>query len=145
MDSKPNRPLANKQRHTAYRSFIDRRSGRNLFGSSSNHQITLGIGVPCQSIFAFLKLQPLGPRDGAWQFRTTSDDGSRLFIDGDRVVDNDGAHAAISRSGYRRLAAGLHAIRIEYFDQGGPDELKLYFSGPGQPWTEMPASVFRHR
>ncbi len=82
-------------------------------------------------------------RDGVWQFRTTSDDGSRLYIDDQLLVDNDGLHAAFSRSGSRRLAAGLHAIRIEYFDQGGPDELKLHFSGPDQPWTEIPASAFR--
>jgi len=83
------------------------------------------------------------PRDGVWQFGTKSDDGSRLFIAAERVVDNDGVHGAVSRNGARNLAAGLHAIRIEFFDQGGPHELKVRFSGPDQPWAEIPASVYR--
>lgn len=83
------------------------------------------------------------PRDGVWHFRTTSDDGSRLFVDDELVVDNDGLHPAIDRTGYRRLAAGLHAIRVEFFERNFDEELKLHFSGPDQPWAEMPASVFR--
>ncbi len=85
------------------------------------------------------------PRDGAWQFRITSDDGSRLVIDDEKLVDNDGLHGAVSRSGSRRLAAGLHAIRIEFFDRAYEEALKLHYSGPGQPWTEIPASAFRRR
>lgn len=85
------------------------------------------------------------PRDGAWRFGTTSDDGSRLFIDDELVVDNDGMHPAVGRTGFRRLAAGLHAIRVEYFERSGDEVLKLYFSGPGRPWSEIPATAFRRR
>ncbi len=170
------------------------------------HQMTLGVGIPCDSLHSFLKplpllsaekiegakaglhwqlyagawsalpdfatLDPIGegtcesptadvhggrqddyalvftgfvdiPRKGVWQFRATSDDGSRLFIDHELVVDNDGIHAPVERSGIRRLAAGLHAVRIEFFERGNGEVLKLEFSGPEQPWTEIPASAFR--
>jgi len=39
------------------------------------------------------------PADGLDTFHTTSDDGSRLWIGDTLVVDNDGAHAAQTRSG----------------------------------------------
>lgn len=83
------------------------------------------------------------PTEGIWQFRVTSDDGSRLFIDDELVVDNDGIHPPVARSCVRRLAAGLHAIRVEFFERGNGEVLRLEFSGPGQTWTEIPASAFR--
>eukprot|EP01052_Picozoa_sp_SAG31_P081865 SAG31_NODE_41826_length_274_cov_0.708571_1_plen_41_part_01 len=32
------------------------------------------------------------PTDGSYNFATESDDGSLLYVDGQRVVDNDGLH-----------------------------------------------------
>lgn len=82
------------------------------------------------------------PRDGAWQFATSSDDGSRLWIGGDLVVDNDGLHGAQIRAGIRRLRAGRHPIRVEFFERGGAASLEVSFAGPQQPWTRIPGSAF---
>jgi chitodextrinase len=69
---------------------------------------------------------------GKYLFRITSDDGSKLFIDDSVVVDNDGKH------GNRRLTsdslflpAGLHTIRVQYFDYEGNQNLVVQYSGPG--------------
>ncbi len=43
---------------------------------------------------------------GAHAFRLTSDDGSRLQIDGTTVVDNDGAHGAVAVEGSATLTTG---------------------------------------
>lgn len=71
------------------------------------------------------------PEDGLYTFYVRSDDGSKLFIDGELVVDNDGSHSARTRSGYIALQAGKHPIRIEYFEDFLGEELSLYVQNPG--------------
>lgn len=71
------------------------------------------------------------PTDGQYTFYTTSDDGSMLYI-GDRlVVDNDGLHAAIEKSGTIGLKAGKHAIRVGFFERLGGEVLNVSYGGPG--------------
>lgn len=70
---------------------------------------------------------------GAYTFSLASDDGSKLYIDGKAVVDNDGDHGVITASGKIELPAGKHAIRVEWFNGGGGAWLGAYFEGPGLP------------
>lgn len=48
-----------------------------------------------------------------------SDDGSRLFLGSDLLVDNDGLHGMVDRSATVALQAGTHPIRAEFFENGG--------------------------
>lgn len=84
------------------------------------------------------------PKDGEYTFYTDSDDGSRLFINEKRIVDNDGVHPPQSREGKVTLKAGEHAFGLDYFDGGGGAELKAQWKGPGIGKQEIPASVFSH-
>ena len=52
-------------------------------------------------------------------FYLNSDDGSRLFVNDQLVVDNSGLHAMQERSGAVNLTAGLHAVRIEFHERTG--------------------------
>ena len=54
-------------------------------------------------------------RKGSYSLRLVSDDGSKLFIDNQLIIDNDGQHAAQSASGSVYLDDSEHAIRIQYF------------------------------
>lgn len=56
------------------------------------------------------------PEDGVYGFLTQSDDGSVLYIAGEKVVDNDGSHAAISATGEIALKKGYHPFRLLYFE-----------------------------
>lgn len=56
------------------------------------------------------------PEDGVYAFLTQSDDGSVLYVAGEKVVDNDGSHAAISSTGEIALKAGFHPIKLLYFE-----------------------------
>ncbi len=56
------------------------------------------------------------PETGVREFMTKSDDGSVLYIDGRRVVNNDGSHAAISATGRIALSKGLHRFSLLYFE-----------------------------
>lgn len=68
---------------------------------------------------------------GSWDFYTTSDDGSKLYVNGQQVVDNDGDHGAVTKGGSISLEPGLHEIRVEYFENGGGETLTVAFRPPG--------------
>ncbi|MCH7689291.1 MAG: c-type cytochrome, partial [Planctomycetes bacterium] len=70
------------------------------------------------------------PRSGRYTFFTTSDDGSRLYIGAQLVVNNDGKHGMVEKSGRIELSAGSHPIVVTYFDNGGSDGLNVSWRGP---------------
>lgn len=82
------------------------------------------------------------PATGIWTFQTRSDDGSKLYINGARVVANDGNHSMRTRSGSVTLTQGDHDFRIRYFENWGRQGLIANWSGPGVSTQVIPASVF---
>jgi len=58
-------------------------------------------------------------------FDLTSDDGSRLWIDGQLVVDNDGLHAPTTKRGRIALGPGLHDVVVGWFNRSGGADLAL--------------------
>lgn len=67
---------------------------------------------------------------GTYTFSTTSDDGSMLWIDGQLVVNNDGVHGFIEKSGQITLAPGQHTIEISYFNSTSNANLDVSLVGP---------------
>ena len=91
-------------------------------------------GVP--DLFEWFGIQFSGrinvAADGWYDFKISSDDGSKLFIDGVMVIDNDGTHAVREKTGRVYLMAGAHDITIDYFQ--GPRyhiALQLFWMQPG--------------
>ena len=76
--------------------------------------------------------------EGSYTFFTVSDDGSRLFIDGALVVDNDGLHGPTEQSGTLALGAGTHEIRVEYFEKAGGATLEVDWLPPGGAREPIP-------
>jgi hypothetical protein len=72
---------------------------------------------------------------GQYRFTTTSDDGVRLYVDGALVINNWTDHAWTSDRGFRRLAAGNHIVRMDYYDSGGGAVAMLAIAGPGHAPT----------
>src|SRR4051794_31540628 len=58
------------------------------------------------------------PETGIYSFFLTCDDGGVLKIDNDIVVDNDGNHSAVERSGQIALKKGLHKINVDFIEAG---------------------------
>ncbi|WP_434795567.1 family 16 glycoside hydrolase [Streptomyces albidoflavus] len=82
------------------------------------------------------------PEDGTYDFRLTSDDGSRLLIGGDTVIDHDGLHGAEPTDGSKELAEGHHALRIDHFDRTNDQQLTLEWKPPGADgFTVVPDTV----
>ncbi len=73
----------------------------------------------------------LVPRAGKYTFFLNSDDGSRLYLNGEQVIDHDGLHGPGDKSVELDLQAGAQAIEVTYFDNGGGDALSLSWTGPG--------------
>ncbi|MER5963524.1 ricin-type beta-trefoil lectin domain protein [Streptomyces sp. NPDC002057] len=71
------------------------------------------------------------PQAGAYTFRLTSDDGSRLWIDDQLVIDHGGLHGAEPKDATVDLTAGPHALRIEHFERDGGQRLTLAWKPPG--------------
>ncbi len=70
-------------------------------------------------------------RAGRYTFTVASDDGSAIWVDGQKVVAVDGVHPKQSASGQIQLSAGIHAVEVQYFQGGGEWELEAEVRGGG--------------
>lgn len=79
-------------------------------------------------------------------FYTASDDGSRLWIDGNLVVDNDFNQGVTQRQGTVNLVPGsTHQIQIGYYQAGGGAGMFAYWNiGDGNGQVFIPASAFTY-
>lgn len=84
------------------------------------------------------------PTTGTYTLATNSDDGVRLYVDGDLIVEDWSDHAARVRTGTVFLQAGdLVPIVLEYYENGGRATIQLLWERPGQPGRGIiPASAF---
>ncbi len=85
------------------------------------------------------------PRRGVYKFYLASDDGSKLYIGKQEVVDNDGIHPVMERSGWIALGAGMHPITVTYWDTAGDQSLQVSYFGPGIAKQPVPAAVLFRR
>ncbi len=84
------------------------------------------------------------PADDAYSFALTSDDGSRLFIDGELVVDHDGLHSSGTKLGVAALGAGWHAITVEWFNKTGGADLSLKMGPAGGDLAPVATGSLSH-
>jgi len=71
---------------------------------------------PCAAVFSgFVKIE----KEDLYTFFIESDDGSRLFINGELIADNDGVHGMTEIWGQVDLRPGLHRVWVEYYNAGG--------------------------
>jgi hypothetical protein len=81
------------------------------------------------------------PETGIYTFYLKSDDGSKLYLDGELLIDNDGSHDTATKTGMKALKKGMHPVQIDYFEDFLGEHLQLDFSGPN---AEKSPAVFRH-
>lgn len=113
-----------------------------LVGSIDQFQVYVPGGVRDQ--FATRQSASLlVSQTGTYKFYIESDDGSRLYVDGKLIIDNDGLHGMVRKSGQVTLDAGLHQIVVTYFDNGGGDGLAVSWEGPGFTRQAIDATVLR--
>jgi hypothetical protein len=75
-----------------------------------------------------------------YTFATRSNDGVRLWIDDQLVIDNWTDHSETEDKGAIRLEAGRkHRLKLEYFYAGGWGVTRLFWSSASQPREAVPA------
>ncbi len=76
-----------------------------------------------------------------YTFHTISDDGSRLWVDGQLVVNNWFSQGATERVGNISLRAGQsYDIMVEYFQGGGGSSVEVLWSSPSQVREIIPGN-----
>jgi hypothetical protein len=73
-----------------------------------------------------------------------TDDGQRLYLDGELIAAYYQGHALFYVSGTRYLIKGWHPITLEMFEGGGNAEAKLEWEGPGIDHEMIPADRLGH-
>ena len=76
-----------------------------------------------------------------YTFYLMSNDGSKLFIDEKLVIDFDGLHGSLTKSGKIRLARGKHKIKVEYFQAGGGLGLEVLYESDQMERQIIPANT----
>lgn len=79
------------------------------------------------------------PETANYTISTLSDDGSKLFIDDELIVNNDGIHWLNEAYGALQLEKGFHKINISYFDQVGGTTLSCFIQQEGKEKQEIGA------
>ena len=99
------------------------------------------IGVDAFSVRWTGSLTP--PESGSYTFGTRTDDGVRLWVGGELIVNNWGDHSATMNRGQPiQLEAGEPvAITLEYYENGGDAVCELYWSGPGHRGRDDPGGI----
>jgi len=80
-------------------------------------------------------------KDGEYEFSTSSNDGSKLYINNILLLDNDGEHGPRQVSGTIHLNRGKHLIKVEYFQSGGTKMIQVYYSSDEISYQPIPGSV----
>jgi hypothetical protein len=76
------------------------------------------------------------------RFELSSDDGSRLYVDGEVVVENWGDHGKETRSGSTTLTAGVHHLELEYYEaRHGANVTLLASLDAGSKPTTIPVQL----
>jgi len=66
---------------------------------------------------------------GTYELCITSDDGSKLFLDDELIVDNDGLHDDITKYTSKSLV-GVHKVDVEFLERTGGSTMILEWKRP---------------
>ncbi|MGC9151582.1 MAG: family 20 glycosylhydrolase [Microbacter sp.] len=84
------------------------------------------------------------PATDIYRFELTSDDGSVLKIDEKTVVNNDGLHSALEKSGEIALQRGVHRFSLDFIEGGGGYTLQLKYGRQGELLHDLPDSLLEY-
>jgi len=82
------------------------------------------------------------PTEGMYSFYSPADDGTKLIINGNLIIDDwydKGGGGSITQI---YLTQGSHDITLWYYENGGGANVWLYWARPGYAFEIVPASAF---
>jgi hexosaminidase len=81
------------------------------------------------------------PETGVYTFKLVSDDGSRMYIHDQLLIDNDGMHGTEPVEEQITLEKGFHPFKVEFFDFEGEERIEVFIKGPGLEEKPLPAEM----
>ncbi|HEY0713663.1 MAG TPA: PA14 domain-containing protein, partial [Polyangia bacterium] len=86
----------------------------------------------------------VAPTTGTYTFSTLGDDGVRLWVNDQQLINDWRVHTPGEFSGQIAMTAGRPVpIKLEYFDSSGGGTIRLSWAGPGVTKQIIPATAFR--
>ncbi|MCU0419926.1 MAG: DUF1080 domain-containing protein [Cyclobacteriaceae bacterium] len=83
--------------------------------------------------------------EGNYVFRLVSDDGSHLYLDDKKLVDNEGFHGPEAKDGELILKKGKHKVKITYWQGKGGAALSWQWVKHGdEGFSIVPAELLSH-
>lgn len=80
-----------------------------------------------------------------YAFELTSDDGSVLYVDGAKLIDNDNNHGATVATGVKALRKGVHAFRLDYAQTGAGNQALIVRAGSASgPLSSIDPQFYAH-
>lgn len=131
--------LPSKQKHGILAEYFDNKTFTGtpiLKRIEKQINFNWGGGSPSKEIkddnfSAIYKSELIVPETGEYIFDIASDDGSKLYIDGNCVISNWGDHAIESKLYKVKLEKGRrYKIKVEYYEFGGDASIKLGWVAP---------------
>ena len=118
--------------------YLNHQFGRSeIFDSGTNR----GLGMEISGFIRF-------DTPGTYGFQANSNDGFRLYIDGQLLVDDPNWHSdRLSPVGHLDIAQpGWYSLRARYFQRKGTAAIHLYWQPPGEDKLSIvPAKVLAHQ
>lgn len=105
----------------------------NLTRTDTEIRFDWGLGSPTPDLphnnFSARWMQNVHFSNGTYRFFAKTDDGVRLWVDGDLVIDFWHDQPATTHSGTRTLNAGIHQVKVEYYEHTQYASIVVWWSG----------------
>ncbi|MDX1759867.1 MAG: PA14 domain-containing protein, partial [Arenibacter algicola] len=82
-------------------------------------------------------------KEDRFTFYTNSDDGSKLWVNNELVVDNDGDHGVIEKNGSITLKPGTYPLQVVWFNGGGSGWLNVDYQTMTTPKQVLPSTILK--
>lgn len=103
--------------------------------------IRIPAGAPAENFGLSIEGNIKVPSDGIYSFYTGTDDGIRIWIDDELILDGDFLHHGITNEGKAALSAGFHSIKVLYFQRLYRQSMNVSWEGPGVSRQTVPPEV----
>jgi PKD repeat protein/uncharacterized protein YraI len=99
-----------------------------------------GPGVP-EDDFSARWTRKVKFKSGTYLFRVRVDDGIRVWVDDERVIDSwkDGSVRWIEAE--HKLSGGKHRVKVEYYEHGGDARIEVSWEREQEPTNQSPQAV----
>jgi glucose/arabinose dehydrogenase len=92
-----------------------------------------GDAVPADNFSARWTKSLTVAEEGSYKFTVTSDDGARLYVDGQKVIDKWIPQSRTTHSATRQLTPGTHQVVLEYFEANGDAVARFGYERTSDP------------